>query len=64
MDPACAAAALRVTSEKVPREDGDDTMNNTAGVFLFGRDGRFVSLVGFHEDRRYAVSKIRRALSR
>jgi protein SCO1/2 len=60
---ASAAAAFRVRYEKVPREDGDYTMNHTAGVFLFGRDGRFVSLVDFHEDRRYAVSKIRRALS-
>lgn len=62
-DIARAAAAFRVRYEKVPREDGDYTMNHTAGVFLFGRDGRFVSIIDFHEDRRFAVPKIRRALS-
>jgi protein SCO1/2 len=62
-DIARAAADFRVTYQKTPREDGDYTMNHTAGVFLFGRDGRFVGIIDFHEDRRFAVPKIRRALS-
>ncbi len=37
-------------------------MNHTAGVFLFGRTGSFVSIIDFHEDRRFALPKIRRAL--
>lgn len=62
-DIARAAADFRVTYSRVPRDDGDYTMNHTAGVFLFARDGRFVSIIDFHEDRRFALPKIRRALS-
>ena len=58
-----AAEDFRVSYEKVPREDGDYTMNHTAGVFLFHPDGRFASIIDFHEDRRHAVPKIRRTLS-
>jgi protein SCO1/2 len=38
-------------------------MDHTAGVFLFYPDGRFASIIDFHEDRRFAVPKIRRTLS-
>lgn len=62
-DIARAALAFRVTYEKVPRDDGDYTMNHTAGVFLFNRSGRFISIIDFHEDRRFALPKIRRTLS-
>ena len=33
------------------------------GVVLFHPDGRFASIIDFHEDRRFAVPKIRRTLS-
>ena len=58
-----AADDFRVTYRKVPRDDGDYTMDHTAGVFLFHADGRFASIIDFHEDRRFAVPKIRRTLS-
>jgi protein SCO1/2 len=38
-------------------------MNHTAGVFLFSADGRFASIIDFHEDRRFALPKIRRILT-
>lgn len=57
-----AAAGFRATFEKLPR-DGDYTMNHTAGVFLFHADGRFASIIDFHEDRRFAIPKIRRILT-
>ncbi|WP_407638415.1 hypothetical protein [Cypionkella psychrotolerans] len=38
-------------------------MNHTAGVFLFHSDGRFGGIIDFHEDRRFAVPKIRRILA-
>lgn len=57
-----AAAEFRVTYRKVPRDGGDYTMDHTAGVFLFYADGRFASIIDFHEDRRFAVPKIRRIL--
>lgn len=58
-----AAADFRVKYARVPRDDGDYTMDHTAGVFLFHPDGRFASIIDFHEDRRFAVPKIRRTLS-
>jgi protein SCO1 len=57
-----AAADFRAKFEKLPR-DGDYTMNHTAGVFLFHADGRFASIIDFHEDRRFAIPKIRRILA-
>ena len=57
-----AASGFRAKFEKLPR-DGDYTINHTAGVFLFDADGRFTSIIDFHEDRRFAVPKIRRLLS-
>ncbi len=58
-----AAQDFRVRYERVPRDDGDYTMNHTAGVFLFRPDGRFASIIDFHEDPAFAVPKIRRILS-
>jgi protein SCO1/2 len=57
-----AAADFRARFEKLPRDD-DYTMNHTAGVFLFAADGRFASIIDFHEDRRFAIPKIRRILT-
>ena len=57
------AANFRVRFEKVPAGEGDYSMNHTAGVFLFRADGRFASIIDFHEDRRFAVPKIRRILA-
>lgn len=56
------AADFRAMFEKLPR-DGDYTMNHTAGVFLHRADGRFASIIDFHEDRRFAIPKIRRILT-
>jgi protein SCO1 len=60
---ALAADAFRVRYEKLPTEGGDYTMNHTAGVFLFRADGSFASIIDFHEDRKFALPKIRRALT-
>ena len=48
--------------ERVPREDGDYTMNHTSGVFVFQPSGELASTIDFHEGRRFAVPKIRRAI--
>lgn len=58
-----AAAAFRVRYEKLPTDGGDYTMNHTAGVFLFRPDGSFASIIDFHEDRRFALPKLRRILA-
>ncbi|WP_112310449.1 SCO family protein [Pseudogemmobacter bohemicus] len=60
---ALTAAEFRIRYEKVPRDDGDYTMNHTAGVFLFYPDGRFASIIDFHEDPQFAVPKIKRILA-
>lgn len=57
------AGDFRANYRKVPRDDGGYTMDHTAGVFLFYPDGRFASIIDFHEDRRVAVPKIRRILN-
>ena len=56
-----AASGFRARFEKVQR-DGDYTMNHTAGVFMFRADGSFASIIDYHEDRRFALPKIRRAM--
>jgi len=58
-----AAADFRATYRRVDKEGGDYTMDHTAGVFLFHPDGSFASIIDFHEDRRFAVPKLRRTLS-
>lgn len=56
-----AAAGFRARFKKVPQGDGY-TMDHTSGVFLFRADGRFASIIDYHEDRRFALPKIRRLL--
>lgn len=58
-----AAEAFRVRYEKIPQDDGDYTMNHTAGVFLFRRGGAFAGIIDFHEDTRVAMGKIKRAMN-
>lgn len=57
-----AAKGFRVQYEQVPVDGGNYTMNHTAGVFLYDKDGRFVSVIDYHESREFAVPKIRRAI--
>lgn len=58
-----AAAAFRVRIEKRLLDGGDYTVDHTAGVFLFRADGSFGSVIDYHEDRAFALPKIRRTLS-
>ena len=57
-----AAQGFRARYERVPTDDGDYTMNHTASVFLFDTEGRFTTMIDYHEPREFAVPKIRRAL--
>lgn len=61
-DIAKAAAGFAVKYERVPRDDGDYTMNHTSGVYVFRPSGALSSIIDFHEDRQFAVPKIRRAI--
>ena len=57
-----AAEAFGVTYTRLSRDDGDYTMNHTSGVFVFRPSGELASTIDFHEERRFAVPKIRRAI--
>lgn len=50
---------FHITVQKVQDTDTDYTINHTASVFLFDRDGNFRSTVDFHEPRAVAVQKIK-----
>ena len=54
---------FRVRMEKRPLEGGDYTVDHTAGVLLFRADGSSGSIIGYHEDRTFALPKIRRILA-
>lgn len=56
-----AASGFRARFAKLP-QDGDYTMDHTAGVFLFRADGSFGGIIDHHENPRFAVPKIRRIL--
>ena len=58
------AKAFRVIYEKVPSSDGEYTMNHTATLYLFGRDGEFKSTIAYGEKRELREQKIRSLLSR
>ena len=60
-DIADVAAGFKVNYEKIVTGQ-TYTMDHTAGVFVYDAEGRFVSIIDFHEPRENAVPKIRRAL--
>ncbi len=60
-DIADVAAGFKVKYEKIVTGQ-TYTMDHTAGVFVYDVEGRFVSIIDFHEPRENAVPKIRRSL--
>ncbi len=58
-----AIRAFRVIARKVPLEGGDYTMDHTASVMLFDRQGNFVQIVRCQEPLATAIPKLR-ALTR
>ncbi len=58
------ARNYRITYAKVPIGDGDYTMDHTAGVLLFDRNGRFSGTIDLHESNDVALQKIRRVIAR
>jgi protein SCO1 len=59
-----AIRAFRVYARKVPLDDGGYTMDHSASVLLFDREGRLFEPIGYQEDYTRAVAKIRRMLNR
>jgi protein SCO1/2 len=58
-DVAKAIAAFKVYARKVPLDDGDYTMDHSAYVMLFDRDGRFDQPIAYQEPSDRAVAKLR-----
>lgn len=56
------ARNYRFYYRRVPLGDGGYSMDHTAMVYLLDRNGRFVSTIDYHEDRRTALPKLRRLL--
>ncbi len=57
------AKAYRIYYAKVPTADGDYTMDHTAGILLFDRQGAFSGTIDREEPRDIALKKIRRLLA-
>lgn len=52
-----------IYAKKVPAGDGDYTMDHTATVLLFGRDGKFVATISPDEQDGPALDKLKRVTS-
>jgi len=53
------AKAFRVYYRKTPLEGGDYTMDHSAFVYLMGKDGRFVNVIGYQEKPDRALEKLK-----
>lgn len=58
------AKSFRVFYEKVPNSDGSYTMNHTATIFLFNREGKFAGTLAFDEDPKTRIEKLRKLAAR
>ena len=58
------AKAFRVFYQKVPTSDGSYTMDHTATVFLFNRDGNFAGTLAFDEDPKTRATKLQRLVKK
>ncbi len=59
---ASVAEPLGAYFKKVPTNSGSYTMDHTATILLFRRDGSFGGTLDYHEPRTTALPKIRRIL--
>lgn len=57
------ASDFRVYYAKVPTSDGGYTMDHTATMFLFGRDGRFFGTIGYDEAPEMRAAKLKKLLA-
>lgn len=59
---ASVAEAYRAYWKKVPKQDGDYTMNHTASVYLMDARGRFFSTIAYGEPSSVRMDKLRKLL--
>lgn len=60
---AAFAKTYRAFYQKVPGENGEYTMNHSAGVFLFGAQGTFTGTLDPHENDEVALEKLKMLIS-
>jgi len=53
------AREYRVYYRRIPSPDGSYSMDHSSIVYLMSRDGNFVGTIGYQEDSRLAVDKLR-----
>ena len=53
----------RVYARRVDTEDGDYTMDHTAGIYLMNKDNRFVGTIAYGENAEIAMQKIKRLIA-
>lgn len=53
----------RVYAKRVETEDGDYTMDHTAGVYLMNKDNRFVGTISYGENSEIAMQKLKRLVA-
>ena len=58
-----AVKAYKAYARKIPTEDSY-TMDHTASVYLMDAEGRFRSLIDYHEEQESALAKVRLLLKR
>ncbi len=61
-DVEAALESFKIYAAKVALDDGDYTMDHTASVLLFDREGRYSDKVAYQEDPEMAVGKLRKLL--
>ncbi|WP_416358066.1 SCO family protein [Aureimonas phyllosphaerae] len=57
-----AFSAFKAYRRKVPTESGDYTVDHSAGVYLYDRDGGFAGTLDMHEDTEVRRAKVMRLL--
>lgn len=58
-----AFASFKAYRKKVPTEGGDYTVDHSAGVYLYDRDGSFAGTLDMHEDIKVRRAKVERLLA-
>jgi protein SCO1/2 len=58
-----AIEAFKVYARRVPLADGSYTMDHSAFIMLFDRDGRFNQLIAYQEPTESAVAKLRQLIA-
>ena len=53
----------RVYAKKVPLDDGNYTMDHSAAVMLFDKDGEFTGTIDYRESKENAVAKLERLVA-